>query len=180
MVRMDSQPNRLTSERLDELMPLVYEQLRKLAARGLKRERPDHALQPTALVNEVYLKFRQQRRLDVHGRTHFLAVAAVAMRQILVDHARARMAAKRGGDAVRVTLDEATQLPSREAQDVLALDAALAKLAELDAQEAQIVELSFFGGLTQVEIANQLGVSERHVRGQWLHAQAWLRRELAD
>lgn len=166
-------------ERLGALMPLVYDQLRRLAARRLREERADHTLQPTALVNEVYLKFAQQQRLEAGGRTHFLALASTAMRQVLVDHARRKRSAKRGGGALMVTLDEASAVAEGPEQDVLALNEALERLAQVDPQEARIVEMSFFGGMTQVEIARAFDRSERWVRDQLTHAKAWLRRELA-
>lgn len=166
-------------DRLAEYMPLVYGHLRKLAESRLRRERGNHTLQPTALVNEVYLKFDRQNKLDIQGRTHFLAMSATAMRQVLVDHARQRKAHKRGGDALMVTLDETSIVDDGRAQDMLDLHRALEKLATLDPVESRIVEMRFFAGLTEVEIARELGVSERTVRDQWSHAKAWLRRELS-
>ncbi len=168
-----------TGDRLAEYMPLVYGHLRKLAESRLRRERGNHTLQPTALVNEVYLKFDRQNKLDIQGRTHFLAMSATAMRQVLVDHARQRKAQKRGGDALLVTLDESAVIDDGRAQDMLDLHRALEKLSELDVMEARIVEMRFFAGLTEVEIARELGVCERTVRDQWSHAKAWLRRELS-
>ncbi|MBK7048173.1 MAG: sigma-70 family RNA polymerase sigma factor [bacterium] len=168
-----------TGDRLAEYMPLVYGHLRKLAESRLRRERGNHTLQPTALVNEVYLKFDRQNKLDIQGRTHFLAMSATAMRQVLVDHARQRKAQKRGGDALLVELDESAIVDDGRAQDMLDLHRALEKLSELDVMEARIVEMRFFAGLTEVEIARELKVSERTVRDQWSHAKAWLRRELA-
>jgi RNA polymerase sigma factor (TIGR02999 family) len=164
---------------LAHYMPLVYSHLRELAESRLRRERGSHTLQPTALVNEVYLKFDRQAALDIRGRTHFLALSATAMRQVLVDHARNRKARKRGGDALMVTLDGSEAFDDDRGRDMLDLHRALEKLAALDEQEAHIVEMRFFAGLTEVEIARELGVSERTVRGQWSHAKAWLRRELA-
>ncbi len=166
-------------DRLAEYMPLVYGHLRKLAESRLRRERGNHTLQPTALVNEVYLKFDRQNKLDIQGRTHFLAMSATAMRQVLVDHARHRKAQKRGGDALLVELDESSVIDEGRAQDMLDLHRALEKLSELDEMESRIVEMRFFAGLTEVEIARELKVSERTVRDQWSHAKAWLRRELA-
>jgi RNA polymerase sigma factor (TIGR02999 family) len=166
-------------QQLAELMPRVYGELRKVAAHHLSRERPNHTLQPTALVNEVYLKFQSQRRLDILGRTHFVALASMAMRQILVDHARTRRAVKRGGDIVLITLDDAASISETKAERILELHLALEKLERLDPQEARIVEMRFFGGLTEIEIAAELGISDRWVRAQWSHARAWLRRELA-
>jgi RNA polymerase sigma factor (TIGR02999 family) len=166
-------------DRLAEYMPLVYNQLRRLAAHRLKQERCNHTLQPTALVNEVYLKFEQQQVLDIKGRTHFLAMAATAMRQVLVDHARNRNSQKRGGGALLVTLGESAAVDEGNAQNLLDLHRALEKLAALDPVEARVVEMRFFAGLTEVEIARELGISERWVREQWTHAKAWLRKELA-
>jgi RNA polymerase sigma factor (TIGR02999 family) len=166
-------------DRLAEYMPVVYSHLRQLAERRLKSERCNHTLQPTALVNEVYLKFEKQQALDIQGRTHFLALAATAMRQVLVDHARNRNSQKRGGGALLITLDESAAIDEVNAQDMLDLHRALDKLAVLDPLEARVVEMRFFAGLTEVEIARELGISERWVREQWTHAKAWLRKELA-
>lgn len=166
-------------DRLAEYMPLVYGHLHKLATSRLRRERHEHTLQPTALINEVYLKFDRQKRLDIQGRTHFLALSATAMRQVLVDHARQRNAQKRGGEALMVTLDESVLIDDRRAQDVLDLHRALEKLAELDEVEARVVEMRFFAGLTEEEIGRELGMCERSVRELWRHAKAWLRMELA-
>lgn len=168
-----------TDEPLAQYMPLVYDQLRQLATRRLREERAGHTLQPTALVNEVYLKFQNQRELDVQGRTHFLALAASALRQVLVDHARAHNSRKRGGGAVLVALDESAAITERNEQDLLDLHRALEKLQALDPLEARVVELRFFAGLTEAEIGRETGRSERWVRDQWTHAKAWLRRELA-
>lgn len=168
-----------TDEPLAQYMPLVYEQLRELAARRLRQERSGHTLQPTALVNEVYLKFQRQQALEVQGRTHFLAMAASALRQVLVDHARAHNTHKRGGGALLVTLDESAAIGERQEQDLLDLHRALEKLQALDPLEARVVELRFFAGLTEVETARELDRSERWVRDQWTHAKAWLRRELS-
>jgi RNA polymerase sigma-70 factor, ECF subfamily len=173
------QPNPETShDRLAEYMPLVYGHLRTLAQRRLKSERRNHTLQPTALVNEVYLKFEKQQSLDIQGRTHFLAMAATAMRQVLVDHARNRNSQKRGGGALLITLDESAAIDDGNPQDMLDLHRALDKLAALDPLETRIVEMRFFAGLTEVEVARELGISERWVREQWTHAKAWLRKEL--
>lgn len=164
---------------LAEYMPLVYGHLRKLAARRMRGERSNHTLQPTALVNEVYLKFEKQQVFDVQGRTHFLALAATAMRQVLIDHARGRNAEKRGGDALFITLDESAAIAGSGEHDMLDLHRALDKLAILDPLEARVVEMRFFAGLTEEDIGRELGVSERWVREIWAHARAWLRRELA-
>ncbi len=162
-----------------ELFPLVYDELRRLAASALRRERQAHTLQPTALVHEVFL-----RMVDGTGRwqdrTHFVAIAARAMRRVLVDHARARNAIKRGGGELRVSLDD-IELAADAATDVdlVALDAALGRLAALDERQARIVELRFFGGLTVEETAALIGASDRTVKRDWQMARAWLKRELA-
>jgi RNA polymerase sigma factor (TIGR02999 family) len=163
----------------ERLMPLVYGQFRALAAQYLRKERGNHTLQPTALVNEAYLKLLDQSRVQWQGRTHFFAVGAQAMRRILVDHARRRQRLKHGGQRARVTLDEGVALSPDRDQDVLALDEALLKLAELDERQAKVVELRFFAGLTVDEVADVLGVSKRTVEGDWTMARAWLHRELS-
>jgi len=165
-----------------ELLPLVYDELRDLARRFLARERRDHTLQPTALVHEAYLRLVDQERVAWRGRTHFLAVGAQAMRRLLVDHARGRKRIKRGGHWRRVTLDDRAELLAGRAvgpADILALEAALEKLADLDPTQVRVVELRFFGGLKVGEVAEILGVSKRTVEGHWTHARAWLRRELS-
>ncbi len=164
-----------------ELMPVVYDELRRLARAYLLRERPDHTLQPTALVHEAYLRLVDQTRVDWQGRTHFFAVGAQMMRRLLVDHARQQDRAKRGRDWQRVTLAEAPALgEALEREDLLALDAALEKLKTLDERQAQVVELRFFAGLRVDEVAAYLEVSKRTVEGDWTHARAWLRRELTS
>jgi RNA polymerase sigma-70 factor (ECF subfamily) len=161
-------------------LPEVYEDLRQIAESYLRRERPDHTLEPTALVHEAFLKLSNQSRLAPNDRTHFLALAAGAMRQILVDHARASQALKRGGGWRRISVSEAISESSRGSEDLLSLDAALQRLAEEDERAAVIVEMRFFAGLTEVEIAAELGMSERWVRAQWAHARAWLRRQMVS
>ena len=166
----------------EELLPYVYDELRMLARRYLSRERPGHTLQPTALVHEAYIKLVDQSKMDWQGRTHFFAVGAKVMRHLLIDHARGKGRAKRGGDRQKVTLaDGLTPFGHREldAEDLLALNQVLDRLAELDARQANVVELRFFGGLTVPEVALILGVSERTVEGDWAHARAWLKRELS-
>ena len=148
---------------VDRLFPVVYQELRNLAAKYLAQERQSHTLQPTALVHEAYLKLVDQSRVDWRGRTHFFAVGAQIMRRILVDHARGHQAAKRGGGLHRITLDEKLLADSRPDEDVLALEEALAKLAQLDHRQARMVELRFFGGLTMAEVAEVLGISKRSV-----------------
>jgi RNA polymerase sigma factor (TIGR02999 family) len=163
---------------LDKLMPIVYEELRRQAARYLRHERDGHTLQTTALVHEAYVRLIDQAGVRWQSRAHFFAIAAELMRRILVDHARKRNAAKRGGDAVRVTLDEAVRSSGPKDLDLVAVDEALTRLAALDQQQARIVELRFFGGLNVDETAEVLGISERTVKRDWIVAKAWIRREL--
>ena len=161
-------------------MPLVYDELRRLAASYLRRERPGQTLQATALVNEAYIRLIGEKAHNWQNRTHFLAIAALSMRQILVQRARARNAAKRGGDPQRITLDE--QLlpgsPGGGEVDLVALDAALDRLAALNERQAKIVELRYFGGLTVEEAANALGISPATLKRDWTLARAWLKKEL--
>jgi RNA polymerase sigma-70 factor (ECF subfamily) len=166
-----------------ELMPQVYDELRRLAASYLRQERPGQTLQATALVHEAFLRLSKEKNQPWKNRTHFLAIAALSMRQILVQRARARHAEKRGGkDAERITLDESVVADrSSEATggvDVLELDAALEKLAALDPQQAKIVELRYFGGLTVEEAAEALDISPATVKRHWTIARAWLKKEL--
>ena len=160
---------------LDRLMPLVYTELRALADRQLRREHADRTLHATALVHEVYLKFASGQRIAAHDRAHFLALAAHAMRQVLVDAARRRSAQKRGGAWERVTLSAAENALEFRADELLGLDAAL---EQLEPRQRQIVEYRFFAGLEEKEIAELLGVSDRTVRREWVKARAWLYREL--
>jgi len=164
----------------DKLLPLVYDEFRALARHYLAQERMNHTLQPTALVHEAYMKLVDQTRVDWQGKSHFFAVAAQAMRRILVDHARSRQRDKRGGGRARVVLDEAVALSPQKDEDVLALDEALEKLATLDPRQAKVVELRFFGGMSVEEVAEALGVSKRTVEGDWTFARAWLGKELRD
>jgi RNA polymerase sigma factor (TIGR02999 family) len=167
----------------DELMPLVYDELRRLARGFMARERRDHTLQPTALVNEAYLRLVDQTRVDWRGRTHFRAVGARVMRRILIDHARQHGSAKRGGGQQRVTLGESllrSADPELDLTELLNLNEALGRLRELDERQAQVVELRFFGGLTTEEVAEELGVSKRTVEGDWTHGRAWLKRALTQ
>ena len=171
----------MSDKAVAELMPLVYDELRRLAAGYLRRERPGQTLQATALVNEAFVRLSQERGKAFENRTHFLAIAALSMRQILVQRARAKHANKRGGGADRITLDESiagAAPPPNEGVDVLALDAALTRLAELDPQQAKVVELRYFGGLTIEETAETLEISPATVKRQWTLARAWLRTEL--
>jgi RNA polymerase sigma factor (TIGR02999 family) len=161
----------------DRLVPLVYGELRRLARAQLRREQAGHSLQPTALVHEAYLRL-VDADVDWQNRTHFLSVAARVMRRILVEHARARRADKRGGDALHVTLTGPIPAPDPRPVDVLALHEAMERLRGFDARQAEIVELSYFGGLTYPEIGELVGISEASVDRDLRHARAWLRREL--
>ena len=167
----------------ERLLPLVYEELHRQAARAMWREDAAHTLQATALVNEAYLRLVDQRRVEWKSRAHFFGIAAQMMRRVLVDHARGRLAAKRGGDARQVTLGHAIDagVPADDADgvDVLALHEALERLAVLDPPQARLVELRYFGGLNIDETADALGVSPATVKREWAVARAWLRRELA-
>jgi RNA polymerase sigma-70 factor, ECF subfamily len=162
---------------LEELIPLVYEELHRMAERHLRRERPGHTLQPTAIVHEAYLRLLARKDEDWQNRAHFFAVAAQAMRRILVDHARAREAKKRGGRGTR-WLIETVAMTEPRAVDLMAVDDALVKLSALDGQQSRVVELRFFGGLTEDQTAEVLGVSARTVRRKWTLAKAFLYREL--
>ena len=168
------------SEALEALLPLLYEELHALAARRMSAERRDHTLQPTALVHEAWLKLVDQRVQTWESRDHFLAIAATVMRRILVNHAEARAAAKRGGGRGRVTLDESIEALSERADDLLALDEALKRLAVAFPEQARMVELRFFAGLEHAEVARVLGVSTRTAERGWRLARAWLERELAS
>lgn len=166
---------------LSAALPAVYNELRRLAAAFLRNERPDHTLQPTALVHEAYLRLLDQRQIDYNNRPQFLGVAAQMMRRILITHARARQAAKRGGvDVVRVTLDDALDFYEARDLSVIAVDEALKELAMFDPRQAQIIELRFFGGLTMDEVAEVLGVSVATVTRDWATAKRWLRLQLAS
>jgi RNA polymerase sigma factor (TIGR02999 family) len=172
----------------DQLMPQVYDELRRLAGNYLRHERPGQTLQATALVHEAFLRLSKEKNQPWKNRTHFLAIAALSMRQILVQRARARNAEKRGGGAEKITLDEASAFAqgasadhtrTGAAVDVLALDTALEKLAALDPQQAKIVELRYFGGMTVEEVAEALDISAATVKRHWTVARAWLHKELA-
>jgi RNA polymerase sigma-70 factor (ECF subfamily) len=164
----------------DELMPLVYEELRRLAHKCMSRERPGHTLQTSALLNEAYLRLVDQKNIHWQDRAHFFGIAARLMRQVLVDYARKRHYAKRGGDPRRVPLDEAMIVSKERAADVVALDDALKSLAEIDPRQSQIVELRFFGGLSIEETAEVLAVSPGTVMRDWTLAKAWLRRAVTS
>ncbi len=164
---------------LDEMMPAVYAELRRLADSYMQRERQEHTLQPTALVHEAYLRMAGQRTVDWHNRAQLLAIAARMMRRILLDHAALRNAAKRAGNAVRVDLRDDLAADCPAAVDVLELDRALDRLGAIDPQQASIVELRFYGGLKNEEIAEVLRISTTTVRRRWSSARLWLVRELA-
>jgi RNA polymerase sigma factor (TIGR02999 family) len=160
-------------------MPLVYEELRKLAYYYMSQERSDHTLQPTALIHEAYLRLTGQKHIEWENRAHFLGVAAQMMRRVLVDHARAHQTDKRGGRESKVPLEEDLELFSPEqSHELVALDEALKKLAEMSSRQSRIIELRFFGGLTIEETAEVLGISPKTVRRDWSVASAWLHREL--
>lgn len=163
---------------LDALVPAVYAELHAIAERALRRERPDHTLQPTALVNEAYIRLSAQHSVQWGSRSQFLGLAAGMMRRILVNHAEARNAAKRGGLATRVTLDHAISWTGTRDVDLVELDHALEQLSELDPRQARVVELRFFAGLTIDETADVLQLSPMTVKREWTVAKAWLRRAL--
>jgi RNA polymerase sigma factor (TIGR02999 family) len=163
---------------LDRLMPLVHTELRRLARHYISRERPGHTLQSTALVNEAYLRLVEQESMRWENRTHFFGIAAHLMRQILVDHARSRQAAKRGGGQYRLSLSRVDRSASAPDLDLLALDEALGRLEALDPQKSRIVELRYFGGLGIEETAEVIGISPATVKRDWSMARAWLRSEL--
>ncbi|MDA1265318.1 MAG: ECF-type sigma factor [Planctomycetota bacterium] len=169
----DTQP-----DSTDELLPLVYRELRALAEVALRRERADHTLQPTALAHEAYLRLARSGDIQWNGRGHFLATAARVIRHVLVNHAIERKTRRRGDGAKRVPLDESLEGTHIEAVDLLVLDTGLEDLAQVDERAARVVELRFFGGMTQQEIADSLGVSRRTVDNDWAFARAWLRRRV--
>ncbi|QQS47563.1 MAG: sigma-70 family RNA polymerase sigma factor [Acidobacteriota bacterium] len=163
---------------LERLMPLVYEEMRKIARRYMVRQRPDHTLQTTALVNEAYLRLIDSSKVKWQNRAHFFAISAQLMRRILVDFARARMNQKRGGGVQKVVLDEALTISAEPSEELVALDDAMNELAAIDKRQSQIVELRYFGGLTEEETAEVLDISTRTVRRDWSLARAWLYRQL--
>ena len=177
-------PRPMTDESLgppapEELVAQMYNELRALAAIHLRGERADHTLQPTALVHEAFIRMNGGASLQLRGRSHFMAVASIAMRRVLVDHARARNAEKRGAGATHVSVSEANAfMEGGPTLDVLLVDSALRRLALVDRQAERIVEMRFFAGMTEADIASVLGVSDRWVRKQWAFARAWLRREM--
>ncbi|MEW6208017.1 MAG: sigma-70 family RNA polymerase sigma factor [Acidobacteriota bacterium] len=164
---------------LDKLIPLVYSELRQMAARYLRREAAPHTLQTTALVHEAYLKLVDQKKVRWQNRSHFFAIAAQAMRRILIDHARTRLSARRGGSEQKIALDDgAIDISEERASSLVALDEALERLAEIDPQKSRIVELRFFGGLSIEETAHALGIGTATVIRQWRVAKAWLYKEV--
>jgi RNA polymerase sigma factor (TIGR02999 family) len=167
------------ADALDEALPLIYEELRGIARAYMLRERPGHTLQPTALAHEAFLTLRERTHVRWRSRAHFLAAAAQSMRRILVDHARARLAAKRGGGRERVPLEEVETASDDSWADVLSLDRALGRLATADERKARVVEMLFFSGMTPPEAAEVLDVSRRTVERDWRYARAWLLREIA-
>ena len=162
-----------------KLMPLVYHELRELAARHLKNESPGHTLQPTALVNEAFLKLVAQSRVSYKGRMHFFAIGSTLMRRILVDHARRKQRDKRGGGQMGMELFDDLPAEATYDEEILAVHEAIEKLEQLDPRQAQIVQLRFFGGMKMEEIATELGVSKRTVESEWTMVRAWLKRELS-
>src|SRR5712691_764229 len=164
---------------LDKLMPLVYEELHRLAHQHMRREKPGHLLQTSALINEAYLRLVDEQQVNWQNRTHFFGIAARLMRRILVDEARKRNSAKRGGTMIQVLLHEAMTVPEEQAANVVALDDALTILAKKDSRQSEIVELRFFGGLSIEETAELLKVSPGTVMRDWTFARAWLRNEMS-
>ncbi len=165
---------------LDELAPRIYTELRRLARHYLRRERPDHTLQPSDLVHEAYLRLADEKEIDWQNRAHFFGIAAVRMRHILVEHARGRLAAKRGGGQYLLSLSKVDQQAEDRDVNLLALDDALERLATIDAQKSRIVELRYFGGLTIEETAEALRISPATVKRDWSMARAWLRSEISN
>ncbi len=167
-------------EALNQLMPLVYDELHRLASRHLRNERPGHTLQTTALVHDAYLKLVDQKNANLQNRVQFFAVASQVMRHILVDYARSRKAFKRGGGYCRLSLDEAVISSEEKDPDLLILNEALNSLAEIDPQQSRVVELRVFGGLTVEDTAEALGISPRTVKREWSMAKAWLHRQIRN
>lgn len=160
------------------LMPLLYNELHRLALHYMRNERPGHTLQATALVNEAYLKLIDQREANWESRSHFIAVAAQVMRNVLIDHARGRQRVKRGGLQQKVPLEDVVLISEEQTDNLIALDTAMKRLEEMDARQSRIVELRYFGGLTVEQTAEVLGISPKTVKRDWAVARAWLHREL--
>lgn len=165
-------------EALDQMMPLVYSELRRIAASHLRRERTEHTLQPTALVHEAYIRLINQQRANWQNRAQFFGVAAQMMRRILINHANERVAAKRGGGALKISLSEAESQMEITDSSLLALDESLTRLAQLDPRKSRIIELKFFGGLKIEEIAEVMQLSHATIEREWTLARAWLHREM--
>ncbi len=163
---------------LDELLPLVYKELKRIASRQLVQERPNHTLQATALVHEAYMRMVDQHSVDWRNRAHFFSIAAEMMRRILVNHAVQRRAQKRGAGETLLSLDEVLSFPNRQTVDLVSLDEALTRLAEFDPRQARIIELRFFAGLTNEETAEVLSVSDQTIKREWRSAKAWLAAQL--
>ncbi len=175
LLQLSSEGNR---DALDQLLPLVYDELRRVARHQISKERANHTLQATALVNEAYLKLIGQHSVDWQNRAHFFSIAAETMRRILVNHAVERNAQKRGGGMTLLSLDEEIDFIHQRDLDMLALDEALKKLEEFDQTQAKIIELKFFGGMTNEEIASVMGVSESTIKREWRMAKAWLQTKI--
>jgi len=165
---------------LDRLMPLVYQELRRLARRQMRRERQADTLQTTALVNEAYLRLVDYKRVQARDRNHFLAIAAQAMRRILIEHARSRWSDKRGSNPQKISLEDVADVLDARAANLLALDEALQALSTIDPRKAELVELRYFGGLTMEETANVLGISTPTAERDWRKARIWLHREISQ
>ncbi len=164
----------------DQVIPLIYDDLRGIAAAQLRNERPNHTLQATALANEAYMKIIGLREMDWRDRRHFFGAASGAIRRILVDHARKDKARKRGAGVQKMSLDTAQLIPEQPRMDLLALDDALSELATLDERQSRIVELRFFGGMTVPEVAEVLSVSQRTIEGDWTMAKRWLKQQIGE
>ena len=179
VTRLLGEFGRGNKDAINRLLPLVYDELHRLARLYFRRERREHTLQPTALVHEAYIRLVDQRA-QLESRGHFMAVAATQMRRILLDYARKRRAQRRGGDGQRVLLEDTMVISEQKPLDMIALDTALNKLAELDADQSKMVELRFFGGLSVEETADIMGVSPATVKRSWNSARAWLHREMTN
>lgn len=187
---MDKPPNEITEQliawsngdaaALDKLIPVVYQELRRMADQYLRREDLSHSLQPTALVHEAYLRLIDQTKVEWQNRAHFFGVAAQMMRRILIDHAKTKHRLKRGGTAIKVSLDENVNISQERATELIALDDALQELAQMDERKSRIVELRYFGGLSVDETAQVLGVSDKTVMRDWNLAKAWLYQQLTQ
>ena len=181
VTRLLGEASRGQRDALDRLYPLVYDELKRLAQSRLEHERPDHTLQATALVHEAYIKMIDQTRVEWQNRSHFFAIAAQAIRRILVDYARHRGRQKRGGGAKKLSIDDIMNLPDQApSTDLVALDEAIARLAQDDPDKAKVVEMRFFGGLTTDETAAVMGVSSRTIERHWEYSRAWLYRALTS